>query len=185
MTRSPGEPVVLPSAAGAPGPRLGLIPAGDDQAVVHIELSGVPVPYVERQRAFQKGVGGLPITYSYKTRPVRTYQQWLRDAAMRAMGDRPPLTGALVMTMTAFMPAPKSMRKADRLLAERELLPVTKAARHDQPAESDRGCVQTRGLGRRQPGQRPRAAAPLFAPATVGGRGVSWEDDDADHGDQG
>ena len=126
MTRGPGEPVVLPSAAGSPGLRLGLIPAGDGQAAVHIELSGVPVPYVERQRAFQKGVGGQPITYSYKAGTTRTYQNWLRDAAMRAMGDRPPLTGPLVMTMTAYMPMPKSMRKADRLLAEQELLPVTK-----------------------------------------------------------
>ena len=75
---------------------------------------------------FQKSKGGAALTYSYKTHPVRVYQQWLRDAAMRAMGPRPPLTGPLVMTMTAFMPMPQAMRKADRLLAEQELLPVTK-----------------------------------------------------------
>ena len=33
---------------------------------IRIELAGTPEPYRERQRAFQTGKGGRPITYSYK-----------------------------------------------------------------------------------------------------------------------
>jgi Holliday junction resolvase RusA-like endonuclease len=89
-------------------------------------LSGEPAPYRERQRAFQTGKHGAPITNSYKTGSTRKYQDWLRQAAQEAMGDREPFDCAVVLTMTAYMPIPKSMRKADRALAERELLPHTR-----------------------------------------------------------
>ena len=93
---------------------------------VRIILAGTPEPYRERQRAFQTGKSGRPITYSYKTGGTRQYQQWLRQAAMEAMAGRPPFDCAVCMTMTAYMPMPSSLRKAERALAERELLPHTK-----------------------------------------------------------
>jgi Holliday junction resolvase RusA-like endonuclease len=86
-------------------------------------LSGEPAPYRERQRAFQTGKHGAPITYSYKTGSTRKYQDWLRRAAQEAMAGRPLFDGAVVLIMTSYMPIPKSMRKSDRALAERELLP--------------------------------------------------------------
>jgi Holliday junction resolvase RusA-like endonuclease len=87
----------------------------------------VPEPYRELQRAFQTGKGGRPITYSYKAGSTRTYQTWLRQAAQDAMDGRAPLDCAVVLSLTAFMPIPSSgMRKAERALAERELLPHAK-----------------------------------------------------------
>jgi Holliday junction resolvase RusA-like endonuclease len=93
---------------------------------VRIVLAGEPQPYRERQRAFQTGKSGSPITYSYKTGGTRHYQAWLRQAAQEAMGDRDLFDGPVVLVMSAFMLIPKSMRKSDRILAEQELLPVTK-----------------------------------------------------------
>ena len=96
-------------------------------APIRIELAGMPEPYRERQRAFQTGKSGRPITYSYKVGSTRTYQAWLRQAAQDAMNGRPPLDCPVCLTMTAFMPIPTSgMRKADRALAEQELLPHPK-----------------------------------------------------------
>jgi Holliday junction resolvase RusA-like endonuclease len=99
---------------------------GELTDVVRIILAGEPEPYRERQRAFQRGKTGAPITYSYKVGSTRQYQAWLRDAAQQAMEGRELFDCAVEMTMTAYMPIPKSMRKAERILAERELLPVTK-----------------------------------------------------------
>lgn len=92
--------------------------------VVRIVLAGAPEPYRERQRAFQTGKTGKPITYSYKVGATRHYQNWLRDAAMKAMNGRVAFDCPVVMTMTAYMPIPSTLRKAERLLAEQELLPV-------------------------------------------------------------
>jgi Holliday junction resolvase RusA-like endonuclease len=94
--------------------------------MIKIVLSGVPEPYRERQRAFQTGRGGAPITYSYKAGGTRQYQAWLRQAAQEAMDGQAPLDGPLSMTMVAFMPIPGSLRKAEKALAERELLPHAK-----------------------------------------------------------
>ncbi len=70
---------------------------------------------------------GRPITYSYKAAGTREYQAWLRQAAQDAIAGQPPLDCPVVLTLTACMPIFSSgMRKADRLLAERELLPHAK-----------------------------------------------------------
>ena len=91
---------------------------------IKIVLAGVPEPYRERQRVFQAGKDGTPRTYSYKAGSTRQYQQWLRQAAAEAMNGVPPLDCPVSMTLIAFMPIPKSsLRKAERALAERELLP--------------------------------------------------------------
>jgi Holliday junction resolvase RusA-like endonuclease len=98
--------------------------------VIRIVLSGEPTPYRERQRAFQTGKTGVPITYSYKVKSTRVYQDWLRKEAQNVMKGRQPFDCPIVMIMTAYMPIPQSMRKGDRALAERELLPH--AVRPDQ-----------------------------------------------------
>lgn len=83
---------------------------------ITIVLSGDPQPYAERARVF----GGR--VWSHRPTSLQTYQAWLRNAAQIAMDGRPPLTGPVKLTLTAFMPIPKSMRKTDRALAELELL---------------------------------------------------------------
>lgn len=88
--------------------------------VVRIVIRGRPQPYSERT-----GVGKRKI-WSYRPDHVRTYQDHLRRAAEDAMGDRPLFTGPVCLTIRAFMPIPQAMLKADRVLAERELLPHTK-----------------------------------------------------------
>jgi Holliday junction resolvase RusA-like endonuclease len=91
---------------------------------VQITLAGVPEPYRERQRVAQMDRHGKLITYSYKSGSTRLYQTWLRQAAQDAMDGRSPFDCAVVLEMTAYMPIPSSLRKAERLLAEQELLPV-------------------------------------------------------------
>jgi Holliday junction resolvase RusA-like endonuclease len=103
--------------------------------VVRIVVTGAPQPYRERTGiATSKGPNGermavmrngRPIVWSFKPAHVKTYQDHLRRAAEDAMGERPLFEGAVSLTIRAYMPMPKTMRKADRLLAERELLPHT------------------------------------------------------------
>lgn len=90
--------------------------------IVRITLRGEPQPYRERT-SVHKPTGKI---WSYRPQHVKTYQDHLRRAAEDAMGGRPLFEGAVELVVRAFMPMPKSMRKADRELAELELLPHTK-----------------------------------------------------------
>lgn len=90
---------------------------------VRLVVAGSPVPYRERQRAFQKDSTGRPITYSYKQRSTRDQQTVLRLAASNAMASRLPFAEPVVLDVIFYMPIPSGMRKADRRLAEEECLP--------------------------------------------------------------
>lgn len=50
----------------------------------------------------------------YTPKPMRTYQDSIRDVARTVMGERPPLTGALSVSLRFRMPIPKSETKAVR-----------------------------------------------------------------------
>lgn len=92
--------------------------------VVRVVLRGEPQPYRERASVHVKD--GRAKIWSYRPQHVKTYQDHLRRAAEDAMDGRPLFQGAVELSVRAFMPMPKSMRKADRELAQLELLPHTK-----------------------------------------------------------
>ena len=108
MTRVPGEPVVLPSAAGSPGPRLGATRPGYPQVAVHITVPGVPIGKGRPKFFIRRNPGkGRLIGATTPTRTVN-FEAVLALHGSQAMAGRAPLDGALKVVIKAFMPIASS-----------------------------------------------------------------------------
>ena len=85
-----------------------------------------------RARAFRtkSGVG------HFTPERTRSYEAIIRSIAAEAMGTLTPVEGPVSMRLRAFFSAPKSLKKVDKELAEREVLPVTKKPDVDNIAKS-------------------------------------------------
>lgn len=57
---------------------------------------------------------------------TRSYEAIVRSIAAEAMGTMTPIEGPVAMHLRAYFSPPKSLKKADRKLANAEELPVTK-----------------------------------------------------------
>ena len=97
MTRGPGEPVGVPSPASSPGPRLGLIPAGDGQAAVHIVVQGTPVGKGRPRFVRSTGMAYTPLK-------TANYEAIIKAFGIDAMAGRRPLEGPLQVLVIAYMP---------------------------------------------------------------------------------
>lgn len=85
-----------------------------------------------RARAFRTrtGVG------HYTPPRTKAYEAAVRSIAAEAMGDTRPHEGPVSLRIRAFFQAPKSLKRADKELAEREVLPVIKRPDVDNIAKS-------------------------------------------------
>ena len=105
MTRGPGEPVVLPSAAGSPGPRLSSTWPGSPQAAVHIDRARS----ADRQRPAEIFHPAQPGQRSADRRDHAAENCELTKASWRCTAARrwlavDPLEGPLLVVIKAFMP---------------------------------------------------------------------------------
>lgn len=73
---------------------------------------GRPRSRIARSRA------GHSFIAVYTDAQTRKYEAGLRGAAIKVMGQRPPLAGPLSVVLRAFMPIPASWPKWKRLAAE-------------------------------------------------------------------
>lgn len=67
---------------------------------------------------------------------TRSYEAIVRSISAEAMGTMTPIEGPVAMHLKAFFSAPKSLSKADKELAKRDALPVTKKPDVDNIAKS-------------------------------------------------
>lgn len=100
------------------GLRLAALPP--TTTLLTLRVNTAPVPYRERQRV----AGGR--TWSYLEPKTRDFERIVRGCAIDAMAGRPPWSVPICLDVAFYMPIPQSMRSADRLIAEQELLPHVK-----------------------------------------------------------
>jgi Holliday junction resolvase RusA-like endonuclease len=85
----------------------------------------VPGAPVAKGRPRLSARGGL--ARAYTPSKTRHYEDLIRIAAGEAMGQRAPIEDAVVLTITAFVAAPKAMSRAKRALAlDGTLKPITR-----------------------------------------------------------
>lgn len=100
--------------------------AWEGDNVLRLTMHGAPQGWA---RAGHKIVGRPPRQFVqiFTPTPMRKYQNSVKSIAMTAMGDRPPLTGPLSVSMRFRMPVPASAPKymKARMLAG-EVAPITR-----------------------------------------------------------
>src|SRR5687768_2245561 len=90
--------------------------------ILSFTVPGIPVGK-GRPRFTTKG----GFARAYTPAKTRSYEDAIRTEAFAAMGGRDPLDEAVTVTVTAYRPIPKSMRKRDRQDAlDGVLKPTTK-----------------------------------------------------------
>ena len=90
--------------------------------IIKFTVPGEPVGK-GRARAFRNKAGGVTMFTPERT---RSYEAIVRSIAAEAMWSMAPIEGPVAMHLRAYFSAPKSLKKADKELARREELPVTK-----------------------------------------------------------
>lgn len=90
--------------------------------VVSFAVMGLPVPK-GRPRLTTRG----GIARAYTPEKTRSYEDAVRIAAVEAMGGREPLADAVTVSVTAYLPMPKRLTKAQRALAlDGAIMPTTR-----------------------------------------------------------
>lgn len=100
--------------------------------IIRLTIPGEPVAKA-RARSFRTKGGGIG---HFTPERTRSYEAAVRSIAAEAMGALRPFDGPVAMRLSAFFQAPKSLKKADKELAEREALPVIKRPDADNIAKS-------------------------------------------------
>ncbi len=85
--------------------------------MIHIVLEGEPVPYSERTTLWRGRIG------SQRSAKLVSWQARLTKVAFEAMKGREPLDEAVEVLILAYMKIRGRMNKAERALAEAEMLP--------------------------------------------------------------
>ena len=110
--------------------------SGLDPMLVTFMVPGVPVAK-GRARATTRG----GIARMYTPAKTRNFEDLIRCGAARAMGERRPVEGPVVVTVTAFLAPPKSLSKAKRALALDGLIkPVTRPDADNYAKAALDGC---------------------------------------------
>lgn len=93
---------------------------------IFITVEGVPVPK-KRPRFRILGKGPKQFVSTYTPAITRTYEEKIKEAAVKAMEGRELIVVACRIYVRAFVPIPKSMPKKLRALAlTNELHPITR-----------------------------------------------------------
>lgn len=80
-----------------------------EAGVITLTVPGVPVAK-GRPKITTRGM----FARAYTPAKTRRYEDLIKIAAAEVMLDCPPIEGALVLTVTAYVPMPKSLSKKDR-----------------------------------------------------------------------
>lgn len=95
--------------------------------VVIVELLGAPQGKGRPRFRVVKPKRGGEFVNTYTPSATRKYEEQLRAEAVRRMGARPPLSGALAVVVHAYMPIPESWPRRKRQAALDGLVyPATK-----------------------------------------------------------
>lgn len=130
-----------------------------------IELSGEPQGKARPRFRNVTTRAGRQFTTTYTPAQTRKYEDVLRYAAQQAMGNRPPLDGALTVTVDAFFPIPTSWSNKQRERALTGILWPTKKPDWDNLAKIldsfnevvwRDDCQVVNGTVRKAYSQRPR-----------------------------
>lgn len=93
-----------------------------DPELIVITVAGVPVAK-GRPKLTTKGT----FARAYTPAKTRHYEDRIRCEAANIMGDRKPLTGPVTLSVTAYVPIPKSFSKRARAAANEGLChPITR-----------------------------------------------------------
>lgn len=77
----------------------------------------------------------------YTPSKTRAYEDLIRCAAQKQMQDRPPVAGPVLLSVTAYVPMPKRLSKADRSAAlDGTLKPVTRPDADNYAKAALDGC---------------------------------------------
>ena len=99
-------------------------------------VPGVPVAKGRARATTRGGVARM-----YTPAKTRAYEDLIRCSAARAMGERRPVEGPVVVTVTAFLGMPKSMSKVKRSMALDGLIkPVTRPDADNYAKAALDGC---------------------------------------------
>ena len=86
--------------------------------------------FAQAQRAPQGrvvNVRGRPTVIMYTPAEVRKWQFTAKKLAIEQMAGKTPMAGAITVSITVYLPLPKSMKKRDIPLALKEILvPITR-----------------------------------------------------------
>jgi len=94
--------------------------------ILTLSMRGVPKGWSRAGHRIAKS-GKRLYVQTYTPPPMRAYQESIRKVAREAMGDRPPLEGALSVSLRFRLPIPKSETKRRReAMAAGEIAHTTK-----------------------------------------------------------
>ena len=107
-----------------------------ESLLVTFMVPGIPVAKGRARATARGGVARM-----YTPAKTRAYEDLIRCSAARAMGERRPVEGPVVVTVTAFLGMPKSMSKAKRSMALDGLIkPVTRPDADNYAKAALDGC---------------------------------------------